>query len=108
VGLDLPDPPTAPSRSPGLLFRALRSRRGLDSADSWVLDAVFPAGRARPMLTVLDGHPHTLAFLTGINGVPGNHLGVTRFGQSGDLDSVYRYHGIDTGSIVEAALDLLP
>jgi pyruvate dehydrogenase E1 component len=72
-----------------------------------VLDAVLPADRARPMLTVLDGHPHTLAFLAGINGVPGTHLGVTRFGQSGDLDSVYRYHGLDTDSIVGAALDLV-
>jgi pyruvate dehydrogenase E1 component len=33
-------------------------------------------------------------------------LGVTRFGQAGGLDDVYRYHGIDTDSIVRAALDL--
>jgi pyruvate dehydrogenase E1 component len=34
------------------------------------------------------------------------HLGVTRFGQSGDLDAVYRHHGLDTDSIVAAALGL--
>jgi hypothetical protein len=34
------------------------------------------------------------------------HLGVTHYGQSGDLDSVYRHHGIDTGSVVTAALDI--
>ena len=34
-------------------------------------------------------------------------LGVTAFGQSGDLDSVHRYHGLDTDSIVGAALDLV-
>jgi pyruvate dehydrogenase E1 component len=39
--------------------------------------------------------------------VPAAHLGVTAFGQSGDLDSVYRYHRIDTGSIVLVALDLV-
>jgi len=72
-----------------------------------VLDAVFPADRAAPMVTVLDGHPHTLAFLAGIHGVRGTHLGVTSFGQSGDLASVYRYHGLDTPSIVGAALDLI-
>jgi pyruvate dehydrogenase E1 component len=93
--------------SPGLLFRALQSRRGLDDADSAVLDAVFPADRAAPMVTVLDGHPHTLAFLTGVHRVRGAHLGVTRFGQSGDLDSVYRHHGLDTDTIVGAALDLV-
>jgi pyruvate dehydrogenase E1 component len=32
---------------------------------------------------------------------------VTSFGQSGDLASVYRYHGLDTPSIVGAALDLI-
>jgi pyruvate dehydrogenase E1 component len=93
--------------SPGLLFRALQARRGLDEAPTWVLDAAFPAERATPLVTVLDGHPHTLAFLAGVRGVPAAHLGVTRFGQSGDLESVYRYHGLDTESVVGAALDLV-
>jgi pyruvate dehydrogenase E1 component len=93
--------------SPGLLFQALRSRRGLDDTGTWVLDTVFPADRAIPMVTVLDGHPHTLAFLTGVNVVRGTHLGVTKFGQSGDLASVYRHHGLDADSIVGAALDLV-
>jgi pyruvate dehydrogenase E1 component len=35
-------------------------------------------------------------------------LGVSRFGQSGSLEAVYQYHGIDTDSIVRAALDLIP
>lgn len=93
--------------SPGLLFEALRARRGLTDAPDWILDMVFPDERSAPMVTVLDGHPHTLAFLAGVNRVPAAHLGVTRFGQSGDLASVYRWHGIDTGSIVGAALDLV-
>ena len=59
------------------------------------------------MVTVLDGHPHTLAFLAGVHGVRATHLGVTRFGQSGDLDDVYRYHGLDADSIIAAALDLV-
>jgi pyruvate dehydrogenase E1 component len=58
------------------------------------------------MVTLLDGHPHTLAFLATIHRVPAVHLGVSAFGQSGDLESVYRYHGLDTDSIVAAALDL--
>lgn len=92
--------------SPGLLFDALQARRGLSESPSWILDQVFPAERAAPMVTVLDGHPHTLAFLAGINNVTGAALGVSRFGQVGSLDDVYRYHGIDTDSIVSAALDL--
>ncbi|WNV74086.1 transketolase-like TK C-terminal-containing protein [Geodermatophilus sp. DSM 44513] len=93
--------------SPGLLFRAVQGRRGLDETPAWVLDSVFPADRAAPMVTLLDGHPHTLAFLAGVRGVPATHLGVTAFGQSGDLDSVYRHHGLDVDSVVGAALDLV-
>ncbi|AFJ34593.1 pyruvate dehydrogenase E1 component [Mycobacterium sp. MOTT36Y] len=93
---------TCPSR----LFEAVQARRGLADAPSWIVDQVFPAHRAAPMVTVLDGHPHTLAFISTINRVPTKSLGVSKFGQVGSLDAVYRYHGIDTDSIVRAALDL--
>ena len=93
--------------SPGLLFQAIQARQGLHSGESWILDQAFPAWKATPMVTVLDGHPHTLAFLAGINRVRGVALGVTRFGQVGALDDVYKYHGIDSDSIVRAALDVI-
>jgi pyruvate dehydrogenase E1 component len=92
--------------SPGLLFRALLARQGRFEAPDWILNQAFPASRATPLVTVLDGHPHTLAFLATVNQVPSITLGVTRFGQSGSLPEVYRYHGIDTDSIVRAAADL--
>ncbi|MFJ7300240.1 transketolase-like TK C-terminal-containing protein [Streptomyces sp. NPDC099088] len=92
--------------SPGLLYKAMDARAGHGEAPDWILDQVFPTERATPLVTVLDGHPHTLAFLATLHRVPNRRLGVTRFGQSGSLDEVYRYHGIDTDSIVSAALDL--
>jgi pyruvate dehydrogenase E1 component len=92
--------------SPGLLFKALLARQGRADAPAWILNQVFPASRATPLVTVLDGHPHSLAFLATINQVPSINLGVTRFGQSGSVPDVYRYHGIDTDSIVRAAVDL--
>ena len=59
------------------------------------------------MVTVLDGHPHTLAFLATINHVPGDVAGRQSLRSSPDRSTqVYRYHGIDTDSIVRAALDL--
>ncbi|MGW1783745.1 transketolase-like TK C-terminal-containing protein [Streptomyces sp. NPDC002143] len=93
--------------SPDLLFRALQGRRGQEDAPSWILDQIFPAERAAPLVTLVDGHPHTLAFLATVNNVPVTMLGVSRFGQSGALDDVYRYHRIDTDSVVQAALDLI-
>ncbi len=92
--------------SAGLLFEAVQARSGRGTAETWVLDAAFPARRAAPLVTVLDGHPHTLAFLAGVNQVRAVHLGVSTFGQSGDLDAVYRSHGLDTDSVIAAALDL--
>ncbi|MBJ8346704.1 pyruvate dehydrogenase [Antrihabitans sp. YC2-6] len=93
--------------SPGLLFEAIQARQGRGSGETWILDQVFPAARATPLVTVLDGHPHTLAFLSGINRVASVALGVTHFGQVGALEDVYKYHGIDTDSIVRAALDVI-
>jgi pyruvate dehydrogenase E1 component len=95
--------------SPGLLFRGLRARQGLDAGTgepTWILGQAFPADRATPLVTVLDGHPHTLAFLATINRVPHAALGVAQFGQSGSIEDLYRDNGIDTDSIIRAALDL--
>jgi len=93
--------------SPGLLFTATQARAGRAQGETWVLDAAFPARRSAPLVTVLDGHPHTLAFLAGINQVRAAHLGVTTFGQSGGIEDLYRHHGLDADSIVRAALDLV-
>ena len=93
--------------SPGLLYRALRARRGAGDDPTWILDQVLPVRRAAPMVTVLDGHPHALSFLATVNQVPSTNLGVSEFGQSGALDEVQRHHGIDEDAIVRAALGLL-
>ncbi|OZC75364.1 pyruvate dehydrogenase [Rhodococcus sp. 06-462-5] len=92
--------------SPGELYRALQARQGHNVGESWILDQLLPAERATPMVTVLDGHPHTLAFLATVNRVASTSLGVSNFGQVGSLDEVYKHHRIDTDSIVGAALDV--
>lgn len=92
--------------SADLLFRAVQSRRGAEPGENWILSHLFPDRGPTPLVTVLDGHPHALAFLTSVTRGPSAHLGVSAFGQSGDLDSVYAHHGIDTNSIVRAVLEL--
>jgi pyruvate dehydrogenase E1 component len=92
--------------SADLLFRALRARAGLGEGSPAILDELFPARRAAPLVTVLDGDPHALAFLAAVNGTALSPLGVTGFGQSGDLAEVYEHHEIDAETIVGAALDL--
>jgi pyruvate dehydrogenase E1 component len=93
--------------SADLLFRALRARAGFGEHPHDVLDELLPAERAAPLVTVLDGDPHALAFLSAVNGTPLTPLGVTSFGQSGELADVYEHHELDAETIVGAALDLL-
>jgi pyruvate dehydrogenase E1 component len=93
--------------SPDLVFRAQQGRQGLADHDDGILDVLFPPERRTPLVTVLDGHPHTLAFLAGIARTPIACLGVQDFGQSGDVQDLYRYFGIDADTIVGAAIDLL-
>jgi len=93
--------------SADLLFRAFRGRAGLGGHAPDVLDTLVPAERAAPIVTVLDGDPHALAFLAAVNSTPLTPLGVTSFGQSGELEDVYRLHEIDAETVVGAALDLI-
>jgi pyruvate dehydrogenase E1 component len=94
--------------SADLLFRALRARAGLAGGDPLaaepILAELFPT--PLPVVTVLDGHPHTLAFLAAVHQTPLTPLGVVDFGQSGSLAEVYRLHGLDAPAITAAALDL--
>ena len=91
--------------SADLLFRAFQARAGLNDADHAILGELFD--RDLPIVTLLDGHPHTLTFLGSIRQVPVTSLGVQRFGQSGDLAELYAHHEIDAESVVGAVLDLL-
>ncbi|HTZ87063.1 MAG TPA: pyruvate dehydrogenase [Solirubrobacteraceae bacterium] len=93
--------------SADLIFRALQARQGLYDGDDRVLGELFPRGRAAPLVTVLDGHPHALSFLAAVDGVPIACLGVQDFGQSGDVQDLYCHFGIDAETIVGAALDLI-
>lgn len=91
--------------SPDLVFRALQARGEGQGAE--VLDRLLPPEHPAPLVTVLDGHPHTLAFLAAARGDRIRCLGVRDFGQSSALADAYALHGIDAGSIATAALDLL-
>lgn len=90
--------------SPDRVFAALQDRDSLSGGSSTILNVLFPPDRCNPLVTILDGHPHTLAFLAGVRGDRSRHLGVTQFGQSSSLEEAYHLHGIDVDSIVRAAI----
>jgi pyruvate dehydrogenase E1 component len=55
------------------------------------------------IVSILDGHPLTLSWLSSVQRNPVEALGITRFGESGDIHDLYRKHGVDADSIVRAA-----
>ena len=70
-------------------------------------ELVGPDEEDVPVVSVLDGHPHTLAFIGSALGVTQLPLGVADFGQSGTRDDLYRHYGIDAAAIAQAARTLL-
>lgn len=94
--------------SPDLVFRSFQQRgRRTGAVGSDIAAELFPAHYPAPLVTVLDGHPHTLSFLAGLRGDRIRCLGVTDFGQSSSLPDAYELHGIDAAAITDAALTLI-
>jgi pyruvate dehydrogenase E1 component len=65
-------------------------------------DVVDLAGRRIPIVSVHDGEAGLLDNLGSIVGVRQRALAVRKFSKSGTPEQVFRYHGLDAGSIVEA------
>ncbi|ESW76115.1 transketolase [Mesorhizobium sp. LSJC285A00] len=78
-------------------------QRGAIGALSHIERLLAPLSRDCGIVTVIDGHPATLAWLGGVNGHRVKALGVEHFGQTGTIADLYRHHGLDTNAIVHAA-----
>jgi pyruvate dehydrogenase E1 component len=59
------------------------------------------------LITVLDGHPATLAWLGSVHGHRTRSLGVEHFGQTGTIADLYRHHGINANAIMRAAQSIV-
>jgi pyruvate dehydrogenase E1 component len=53
------------------------------------------------LITVIDGHPATLAWLGSVAGHRTIPLGVEHFGQTGTIADLYHHHGVDAENIVK-------
>jgi pyruvate dehydrogenase E1 component len=87
--------------SPDLLYRGLRAPK------PYVETLVTADEEDVPIVSVLDGHSHALAFLGGALGVTQMALGVDDFGQSGTRADLYHHYGIDADAIVAASRTLM-
>ncbi len=88
---------------------AQRAREAEDlSARSHVERLLADVPTACGIVTVLDGHPATLAWLGSVHGHRVRALGVEHFGQTGSIADLYRHYGIDAAAIMTAAQTLTP
>jgi pyruvate dehydrogenase E1 component len=83
-------------------------KRGNSRARSHIEQLLQSVPRNALLITVIDGHPATLAWLGGVCGHRTIALGVEHFGQTGTIGDLYRHFGIDAQSIVAAASNLSP
>ncbi len=83
-------------------------RRGNDNAVSQVERLLGELPSHCRIITVIDGHPATLAWLGAVAGHKTVPLGVEHFGQTGTIDDLYAHFGIDTETIIHAATRLSP
>ena len=94
------------------LFRWYResvsvTTRGVDGSLPFLKDVLSSQEWTVPAVTVLDGHPHALAWIGGALGTRTFPLGVTEFGQSGAMQDLYREYQIDIDSMVETCFGAL-
>jgi pyruvate dehydrogenase E1 component len=82
--------------------------RGLTHARSHIERLLGEVPSSCGLVTVLDGHPATLAWLGSVMGHRTRSLGVEHFGQTGTIAEVYRHFGIDAEGIMRAAQSLAP
>ncbi|MCP8937095.1 transketolase [Alsobacter sp. SYSU M60028] len=83
-------------------------QRGQTGAMSHVERLLAPLSRDCGLVTVIDGHPATLAWLGSVHGHRLRALGVEHFGQTGSLADLYRHFGIDANAIAAAAQSVAP
>jgi pyruvate dehydrogenase E1 component len=83
-------------------WRAVQSRRAEGAAGQAAIERLLaPLARDAALVTVLDGHPATLAWLGSVSARRVYPLGVDRFGQSGDVPDLYRDLQIDAAAILD-------
>ncbi len=103
---------TSPDRLHAGWLAAMRARRRSDprivpGAVSHIEHLLAPLARGAALVTVLDGHPATHAWLGAVRGQRVVPLGPDRFGQSGDIPDLYREYDIDADSILDACAQAL-
>jgi pyruvate dehydrogenase E1 component len=99
---------TSPDRLHAGWTASLRDRRtGRQARPSHIEQMLAPLAPGAALVTVLDGHPASHAWLGAVRGQRVIPLGPDRFGQSGDIPDLYQEYGIDADAILDACAQAL-
>jgi pyruvate dehydrogenase E1 component len=99
---------TSPDRLHAGWLDAMRARREGDRRARCHIERILaPLAPGAALVTVLDGHPATHAWLGSVRGQRVVPLGVDHFGQGGDIPDLYRAYGLDTDAILDACAQAL-
>jgi pyruvate dehydrogenase E1 component len=82
-------------------------RSGRAAAAAHIETLLAPLAPDAGLVTVVDGHPGSLAWLGAVAGHRVQSLGVEHFGQAGDIDDLHRVYGIDADAILDACAAVL-
>jgi pyruvate dehydrogenase E1 component len=94
---------TSPDRLHAGWLAAQQARRsGARDALSHVERLLAPLAPGAALVSVLDGHPAAHAWLGGVRGNRIVPMGVSRFGQAGDIPDLYKEYGLDTDALLDA------
>ena len=86
---------------------SVRAAVRCEPAPAFMSDVIAVDEREAPIVTVVDGHPHSLAWVGSALNTRTLPLGVTSFGQSGSRSELYREYEIDAASIMAACFAAL-
>ncbi len=99
---------TSPDRLHAGWLAAGRARRGGErGAMSHIEKVLAPLAPGAALVTVLDGHPASHAWLGAVRGQRVVPLGPDRFGQGGDIPDLYHAYGMDVDAILDACAQAL-
>lgn len=88
---------------PGRLYRSYqewsKSAVYAEKENMFMPDLLTASERIVPIVTIIDGHSHSLSWIGSAIGAQCYPLGVNDFGQSGDTNDLYQEYGLDESSI---------
>lgn len=91
---------------PGILYKNYQALTNFtdnssSSASNNLISQLIPEN-VSPIITVMDGHPHTLSWIGSVIGAKVWPLGISSYGESGDPYDLYKKYKISSNDIMEA------